>query len=53
MAFEIISEAMRVWIKGREFSIAKLLGEKYKDELARYIGGALVIFRLAPQVSGS
>ena len=53
MAFETVSEATRVWIKGREFSIAKLLGEKYENELARYIGGGLAIFRLAPQVSGS
>jgi len=49
MAFENISEATRIWIKGREFSVAKLLGERYKDEIAEYNGGALVIFRLAPQ----
>jgi phosphatidylserine decarboxylase len=53
MAFETVSEATRVWIKGREFSVARLLGEKYKDEVAEYHGGALVIFRLAPQVSRS
>ena len=51
MAFENISEATRFWIKGREFSVAKLLGERYKDEIAEYDGGALLIFRLAPQVS--
>lgn len=51
MAFENVSEATKVWIKGREFSVAKLLGERYKDEIADYNGGALVIFRLAPQVS--
>jgi phosphatidylserine decarboxylase len=53
MAFETISEATKIWIKGREFSVAKLLGERYKDEVAEYNGGALVIFRLAPQVSRS
>lgn len=51
MAFENVSEATKVWIKGREFSVAKLVGERYKDEIADYNGGALVIFRLAPQVS--
>lgn len=53
MAFENVSDATRIWIKGREFSVAKLLGERYKDEVAEYNGGALVIFRLAPQVSQS
>jgi len=53
LAFETINEATRLWIKGREFSVAKLLGEKYNDEVAEYNGGALVIFRLAPQVSRS
>jgi phosphatidylserine decarboxylase len=49
MAFETISEATRLWIKGREFTAARLLGDAYKDQAERYIGGALVIFRLAPQ----
>lgn len=50
MAFETVTEATRIWIKGREFTIGRLLGEKYKDEVHKYDGGALVIFRLAPQV---
>jgi phosphatidylserine decarboxylase len=49
MAFETISEATRLWIKGREFTVARLLGDAYKDQAERYAGGALVIFRLAPQ----
>ncbi|KAI9439535.1 hypothetical protein H4582DRAFT_2097737 [Lactarius indigo] len=49
-AFETISEATRLWIKGREFTIARLLRDAYKDQVERYAGGALVIFRLAPQV---
>ena len=49
MAFETISEATKLWIKGREFTIARLLGDAYKDQAERYTGGALVIFRLAPQ----
>ncbi|KAI9439533.1 hypothetical protein H4582DRAFT_1941385 [Lactarius indigo] len=44
-----ISEATRLWIKGREFTIARLLGDAYKDQVERYAGGALVIFWLAPQ----
>lgn len=49
MAFETVSEATRLWIKGREFTVARLLGENYKQEAERYTGGALAIFRLAPQ----
>ncbi|KAI9434975.1 phosphatidylserine decarboxylase-domain-containing protein [Lactarius indigo] len=49
MAFETISEATRLWIKGREFTIARLLGDAYKGQVERYAEGTLVIFRLAPQ----
>jgi phosphatidylserine decarboxylase len=48
MAFETVSEATRLWIKGRDFTVARLLGDVYKDEAEKYIGGALCIFRLAP-----
>ena len=51
MAFSSVDEATRIWIKGRDFTIAKLLGEQYADQAQRYEGGALAIFRLAPQVS--
>lgn len=51
MFFESVEEATRIWIKGREFSVARLLGDAYKDEASKYVGGALGIFRLAPQVS--
>ena len=51
MAFESVQEATSIWIKGREFTVARLLGDAYKDEAANYVGGALGIFRLAPQVS--
>ncbi|KAI0628504.1 phosphatidylserine decarboxylase-domain-containing protein [Trametes polyzona] len=37
MVFETVTEATRLWIKGRDFSAEK------------YVGGALCIFRLAPQ----
>ncbi|PIL26770.1 hypothetical protein GSI_11106 [Ganoderma sinense ZZ0214-1] len=49
MAFATVSEATRLWIKGREFSVGRLLGETYRHEAEKYIGGALCIFRLAPQ----
>jgi phosphatidylserine decarboxylase len=49
MAFETTSEATKLWIKGREFTVARLLGDAYKDQAERYVGGSLVIFRLAPQ----
>ncbi|KJA14260.1 hypothetical protein HYPSUDRAFT_59467 [Hypholoma sublateritium FD-334 SS-4] len=49
MTFESVNEATRLWIKGREFTIARLLGDAYKTEAERYVGGALAIFRLAPQ----
>ncbi|KAF5359407.1 hypothetical protein D9756_003659 [Leucocoprinus leucothites] len=49
MAFETVHEATKVWIKGREFSVARLLGDVYKDDVEKYNGGALAIFRLAPQ----
>ena len=49
MAFETVSEATQIWIKGRDFSVSRLLGPNYKDQVDQYDGGALVIFRLAPQ----
>ncbi|KAJ7111800.1 phosphatidylserine decarboxylase-domain-containing protein [Mycena epipterygia] len=49
MAFESVTEATRLWIKGREFTVGRLLGDAYKHEADRYAGGALAIFRLAPQ----
>lgn len=49
MVFPTVSEATRIWIKGRQFSIARLLGPKYADEAERYQDGSLAIFRLAPQ----
>lgn len=50
MAFESIQQATKLWIKGREFTVAKLLGPQYASEAPKYDGGALAIFRLAPQV---
>ncbi|KZT53676.1 hypothetical protein CALCODRAFT_41540 [Calocera cornea HHB12733] len=49
MAFETVTQATKLWIKGRGFTVQKLLGEAYKDHAEKYEGGALAIFRLAPQ----
>jgi len=49
MAFETVTEATKLWIKGRDFTVQKLLGEAYGGQASRYIGGALGVFRLAPQ----
>ncbi|KAF7971904.1 hypothetical protein HWV62_19467 [Athelia sp. TMB] len=49
MTFESVSEATRLWIKGREFTIARLVGDTYKGQVERYNGGAVAVFRLAPQ----
>jgi phosphatidylserine decarboxylase len=49
VVFNTIDDATRIWIKGREFSIARLLGKAYPEDAQRYAGGSLGIFRLAPQ----
>ena len=49
MTFETVSEATRLWIKGRDFPVACLLGDTYKGQAEKYNGGALAIFHLAPQ----
>lgn len=45
MAFATVDEATRIWIKGREFSVARLLGPAYESTWRKYDGGALGIFR--------
>ncbi|ROW07599.1 hypothetical protein VPNG_06786 [Cytospora leucostoma] len=50
VVFNRVDDATNVWIKGREFSVKRLLGDAYPEDAARYEnGGALGIFRLAPQ----
>ncbi|KAL6301148.1 phosphatidylserine decarboxylase-domain-containing protein [Sparassis latifolia] len=49
MTFETVHEATSLWIKGRDFTVARLLGEAYRSQADRYVHGALCIFRLAPQ----
>lgn len=60
MVFPSVTEATQIWIKGRGFTIEKLLGEGFlprKNKSATWAkeldtyreGGAFSIFRLAPQ----
>jgi phosphatidylserine decarboxylase len=49
VVFNRMDEATKIWVKGREFSIERLLGNAYPDDAKRYKNGALGIFRLAPQ----
>ncbi|OIW28851.1 hypothetical protein CONLIGDRAFT_681796 [Coniochaeta ligniaria NRRL 30616] len=49
VAFNRVDTAQKVWIKGREFSIKRLLGDAYPEDVKRFETGALGIFRLAPQ----
>ncbi|KAF1814885.1 hypothetical protein P152DRAFT_236963 [Eremomyces bilateralis CBS 781.70] len=49
VVFNKLSDAQRIWVKGREFTIERLLGDAYPEDAKRYHNGALGIFRLAPQ----
>ncbi|CAG8630501.1 12901_t:CDS:10 [Funneliformis mosseae] len=47
MAFPTINSSTELWIKGQNFSVAKLIDDESIAQ--RYEGGSLGIFRLAPQ----
>ncbi|PLB53391.1 hypothetical protein P170DRAFT_349459 [Aspergillus steynii IBT 23096] len=49
VVFDRMSDATGIWVKGREFSIERLLGNAYPEDAHRYQNGALGVFRLAPQ----
>ncbi|KAH9824468.1 phosphatidylserine decarboxylase proenzyme 3-like [Teratosphaeria destructans] len=49
VVFNKLDEAQKIWVKGRDFSVERLLGDVYPQDAKRYKGGALGIFRLAPQ----
>ena len=49
MAFPSVDQATQLWIKGRQFTVARLLGEGNADLAKKLEGGPLCIFRLAPQ----
>ncbi|UNI15698.1 Phosphatidylserine decarboxylase [Purpureocillium takamizusanense] len=49
VVFNQMTQATKIWVKGREFNVKRLLGDAYPADAARYENGALGIFRLAPQ----
>ncbi|GAB7350415.1 hypothetical protein MBLNU459_g1029t1 [Dothideomycetes sp. NU459] len=49
VVFNRMEDAQRIWVKGREFSVERLLGSAYAADAKRYANGSLGIFRLAPQ----
>ncbi|KFA74530.1 hypothetical protein S40288_10087 [Stachybotrys chartarum IBT 40288] len=49
VVFNQINQATKIWVKGRDFNLKRLLGNAYPEDAHRYEDGALGIFRLAPQ----
>src|SRR5690625_4825375 len=49
VVFNQMTLATKIWVKGREFNVKRLLGDAYPADAARYENGALGIFRVAPQ----
>ncbi|KAH7099998.1 phosphatidylserine decarboxylase-domain-containing protein [Auriculariales sp. MPI-PUGE-AT-0066] len=49
LTFDTVQEAQKIWIKGKEFTLEKLFGPGYEADAKACVGGALSIFRLAPQ----
>lgn len=48
VVFPSVAAAQRIWIKGSEFTLEKLLGPR-ADLAERLVGGSIVVARLAPQ----
>ena len=49
IVFQSVEQATQLWIKGRDFSIARLLGDRYAKERPQSETPAVLVFRLAPQ----
>lgn len=49
VVFNRLDDAQRIWVKGRDFSVERLLGNAYPEDAKRFKNGALGIARLAPQ----
>ena len=49
VVFNRMTDAQSIWVKGREFTVERLLGDAYPQDAKRYTNGSLGIFRLAPQ----
>ncbi|ORY76368.1 phosphatidylserine decarboxylase-domain-containing protein [Protomyces lactucae-debilis] len=49
VVFNTLTSATEIWVKGQQFSIARLFGDAYPEDVARFENGSFGIFRLAPQ----
>jgi phosphatidylserine decarboxylase precursor len=49
VVYENLAEATKIWIKGKSFTLEKLLGPDCQDVLPLFLGGSLAVFRLSPQ----
>ena len=49
VVYDRMDDATDIWVKGREFSVERLLGDAYPEDVKRYKNGGLGVFRLAPQ----
>lgn len=49
VVFNTMDQATKIWVKGRDYSMERLLGNAYPEDAKRYVNGGLGIFRLAPQ----
>jgi phosphatidylserine decarboxylase len=49
VAFPTLAEATSIWVKGQSFTVERLLGRENADVAPLFVGGAMVISRLAPQ----
>ncbi len=49
LVFPSIQHATSIWIKGSSFTVESLLGPGMASHADRFVGGSLVIARLAPQ----
>lgn len=49
VVFNTLDTAQSIWVKGRDFTVERLLAGGYPEDAKRFQGGALGIFRLAPQ----
>lgn len=49
VVFRNLTEATTIWVKGSEFTVERLLGPDFADVASNYVGGSLMISRLAPQ----
>uniref|UniRef100_A0A061QR11 Phosphatidylserine decarboxylase proenzyme 2 n=1 Tax=Tetraselmis sp. GSL018 TaxID=582737 RepID=A0A061QR11_9CHLO len=49
IVFNNVDDAMRLWIKGKNFSIRGLLADTEGTLFPQFDGGSLAVFRLAPQ----